>query len=68
MRAKTLASLMLLVAPLVSVADEAEPPSLALLEYLGEWRDEQGNEIDPRVLVLMQLDSTQGGGESDDEE
>lgn len=68
MRGRTVVSLMLLATPLVSVADEPAPPSLALLEYLGEWQDDNGNEIDPRALALMQLESTLGGGESDDEE
>jgi hypothetical protein len=59
--------LLLALLPVVSVAQEDEAPSLALLEYLGEWLDGEGNEIDPQALALLQLDAAQSGGERDDE-
>jgi hypothetical protein len=59
--------LLLALLPVVSVAQEDEPPSLALLEYLGEWQDGEGNEIDPQALALLQLDAAQSGGESDED-
>ena len=49
-------------------AEEAETPSLALLEYLGEWQDEEGNEIDPQALVLLEMGSATAGGSDDDQE
>jgi hypothetical protein len=58
--------LLLALAPQWSAAAEVEPPSLALLEYLGEWQDEEGNEIDPQALALLKLETA--GDESNDEE
>ncbi len=60
--------LLLALAPQWSVATAAEPPSLALLEYLGEWQDEEGNEIDPQALALLKLEAEAAGDESNDEE
>jgi hypothetical protein len=57
--------LLLALAPQWSAAAEVEPPSLALLEYLGEWQDEEGNEIDPQALALLKLETA--GDESNDE-
>jgi hypothetical protein len=68
MRASSLCYLLLALTPLWSVADEAAPPSLALLEYLGEWQDEEGNTIDPQALALLQQDGPMVGGKSNDEE
>ncbi|MCW8917357.1 MAG: hypothetical protein OQL08_00865 [Gammaproteobacteria bacterium] len=50
------------------VAAEEDAPPLALLEYLGEWLDEGGNEIDPQELALLQLDGEPVGGEGNDKE
>lgn len=50
----------------VTAAEEAEP-SLELLEYLGEWQDGEGHEIDPQALALVQLNARPDGGETDDE-
>ena len=71
MRANRLVVFVWALVPLVGVADEplpSEPPSMALLEYLGEWQDVEGHEIDPQALAMMQLEPTQGRGESYDEE
>ena len=68
MRASPALLLMLSLGPAVAVADEIDTPSQARLEYLGEWQDDNGKEIDPQALALMPLDATQGGGESNDEE
>ncbi len=68
MRASRLVAFVWAMMPLIGVADESAPPSLALLEYLGEWQDEEGHEIDPQALVMMQLEPMPGGGDSDDEE
>ncbi len=68
MRASRLVVFVWAMMPLIGVADESAPPSLALLEYLGEWQDEEGHEIDPQALAMMQLEPMPGGGDSDDEE
>ncbi|MEN8168801.1 MAG: hypothetical protein ABFS08_01085 [Pseudomonadota bacterium] len=60
--------MVLVFLPVAVVAGEIEPPSLALLEYLGEWQDENGNEIDPQELARLQLDVVPSEGDSDDEE
>lgn len=60
--------LLLLLASTGACAGEAELPSLALLEYLGEWQDEDGNAIDPQALALLGLEDKTGGGDSDDKE
>lgn len=52
----------------VLFAGEVEAPSLALLEYLGEWQDAQGNAIDPQALALLEMDNTTAGGSDDDQE
>ncbi len=66
MQVEIIVLLLLALMPLHSHAEEQEP-SLALLEYLGEWQDEQGHDIDPQALTLVQLDTAQERGESDDE-
>lgn len=58
---------LLTLPPLAALAQELETPPLALLEYLGEWQDESGNEIDPQALAQLQLDAAQGKGEHNDE-
>ena len=68
MRVSSLFYLLLVLAPPCSVAEEKVSPSMALLEYLGEWQDEDGNTVDPQALVLLQLDNLAGEGESDDKE
>jgi hypothetical protein len=60
--------LLLALCNVTAVAAQEEAPPLALLEYLGEWLDEGGNEIDPQELALWQLDGELVGGESDDKE
>ncbi len=67
MRCNSLLVLLLLVSPVVS-GEEAQQPSLALLEYLGEWQDQDGNEIDPQALALLGLQDKAGGGDSNDQE
>lgn len=70
MRADHTLLLLLMLNPLCSIAGEPEAlegPSLALLEFLGEWQDGEGNEIDPQLLALMQPDEMSSGGERDDE-
>lgn len=37
----------------VVVAEEAEVPPLELLEYLGEWEDQEGQWLDPQLLQLV---------------
>lgn len=59
---------LLLFASQAATAGELETPSLALLEYLGEWQDEDGNDIDPQALALLSVGNTVAGGNSDDEE
>ena len=49
-------------------AEEVEAPSLALLEYLGEWQDDEGNAIDPQALALLEMESATAGGSEDDQE
>ena len=49
-------------------AEERELPSMELLEFLGEWQDENGNAIDPGELAQLQIDSAAAGGKSDDKE
>lgn len=68
MRVNSVFLMVLALLPVAAVAGEVEPPSLALLEYLGEWQDENGNEIDPQELALLQLDVVPSEGDSDDEE
>jgi hypothetical protein len=54
-----------LLACAAAVAEEAEvPPSLELLDYLGEWGDAEGQWLDPEILQLVTL----GGGEQANEE
>lgn len=60
--------LLLALCNVTTVAAQEEAPPLALLEYLGEWLDEDGNEIDPQELALLQLDGEPVGGEGDDKE
>ena len=60
--------LFLLLASMSAFSAEVEQPSLALLEYLGEWQDEDGNEIDPQALALLGLEEKAGGGSDDDQE
>ena len=60
--------LFLLLFSSVLYAGEVEAPSLALLEYLGEWQDEQGNAIDPQALALLEIESATAGGSDDDQE
>ncbi len=68
MRANPALLFLLSLAPVMAVADEVDAPSLALLEYLAEWQDDNGNEIDPQTLALMLPGAEQGGGERNDEE
>ncbi len=42
--------LLLYLLPLTVNAVEQEPPSMELLEYLGNWEDSNGNWIDPQML------------------
>jgi hypothetical protein len=68
MRVKRGLLVLLALFSVTAMAGEDDAPPLALLEYLGEWLDEGGNEIDPQELTLLQLDGALGGGESDDKE
>ena len=47
----------------VLAADGDQRPDLDLLEYLGEWEDEQGDWLDPLLLAEQADDSNSGGGE-----
>lgn len=67
MRASPLLLLGLLAA-LPSMAGEAGPPTLELLEYLGEWQDTDGNEIDPQALALLGLEGASAGEGKDEQE
>ena len=67
MRAESCALLLLAVSSMPCIAEEEAMPSLALLEYLGEWQDGEGHEIDPQSLALVQLDAGLDGGTGDDE-
>ena len=67
MRVRPLLLMLLLFSPAL-FAGEAAAPSLALLEYLGEWQDEDGNEIDPQALALLELEAATAGGSEDDQE
>ena len=44
-------------------ADETEPPTLELLEYLGGWEESaDGKPVDPMTLYDEELDETVPGG------
>ncbi len=66
MRVEHLLAGMLLLLPLTGMAEDTELPSLELLEYLGEWQDEAGNEVDPHVLALLQAEAVREKGDDDE--
>jgi hypothetical protein len=67
MRVNSALLVLLAVTPLGAPAEEFETPPLALLEYLGEWQDERGNEMDPQLLAQLPLVAAQEKGEDHDE-
>ena len=52
------AFLLLLPGPLAAEPD-AEPPSLEMLEYLGEWEENEGELIDPLTAYETESEALQ---------
>ncbi len=52
MRANYLLLVMSMLGAGPALAEESQSPPLALLEYLGEWEDQEGRWIEPQLLEL----------------
>lgn len=57
-----------LLASTAALAEEAEVPTLELLEYLGEWEDRDGQWFDPQTLQLAIPGSEEQANEEENDE
>lgn len=61
--------LVMLGIPLAALAQEESPPSMELLEFLGEWEEEDTGWIDRQLSGLIEVaGEAEANEESDDDE